>query len=72
MPRRSPVSLSATAIVMMKSEHFAFEMKVLLPFSRHPPLMRTARIAIAPASDPAPASVSARQDFLSPAAYGNR
>src|SRR3546814_10549574 len=64
-PPREPFAGSVTASTIMKSADLALEMKILVPFSTHFPLLRFADILMPPASDPAPGSVMAMQDFRS-------
>ncbi|MNR47436.1 hypothetical protein D3C85_1665360 [compost metagenome] len=68
IPPRDLRAGSVTATTIMKSARRALLIHILAPFSTHFPFLRSARILMLPASEPAPSSDSAMQLFFSPLA----
>ena len=71
-PPSAPFSLSVTAKTMTKSASLPPVMKVFSPLITHSSPSRPALVRMARASDPAPGSVMAKHDFLSPLIVGTR
>ncbi|MCY1365909.1 hypothetical protein D9M68_799630 [compost metagenome] len=63
---RLSAAASVTAITIMKSARRAPLIHSLVPLSTHLPFLRSARVLMAAASEPAPGSDKARQLFFSP------
>ncbi len=71
-PPSAPCSLSVTAKTMTKSASLPPVMKVFSPLMTHSSPSRRALVRMARASEPAPGSVMAKHDTLSPLIVGTR